>query len=120
MRTHLLGTALWLLHRQSASRLAEVNARTLYRRGSRLITGLHGPNRLCTEIDDIPVQIVVETNYPFGEKLVYRLEVGAPVRFELWLRIPGWCDHPRIETSFAEQPTMTKRVPPPSSGLETG
>ena len=78
-----------------------------YRRGSRLITGLHAPNRLRTEIDDIPVQILVETDYPFGEKLVYRIEVGAPVRFELWLRIPGWCNQTqRSKQISAILPTM--------------
>jgi hypothetical protein len=79
-----------------------------YRRGSRLITGLHAPNRLRTVIDDIPVQIVVETDYPFGEKLVYRMEVGVPVRFEIWLRIPGWCEEPKIETNFGNPPTMIR------------
>jgi hypothetical protein len=77
-----------------------------YRRGTRLMTGLHAPNRLRTEIDNVPVQIVVETDYPFGEKLVYRVEVGAAVRFELWLRIPGWCNRPKIESSFGIPPTM--------------
>jgi hypothetical protein len=77
-----------------------------FRRGSRLITGLHAPNRLRTEIEDVPVQIVVETDYPFSEKLVYQIEVDAPVRFELWLRIPGWCTQPKIETNFAESPDI--------------
>jgi DUF1680 family protein len=77
-----------------------------YRRGSRLVAGVHAPNRLRTEIEDVPVQIRVETDYPFREKLVYRVEVGAPVRFELCLRIPSWCEHPRIDASFTEQPTI--------------
>jgi DUF1680 family protein len=53
------------------------------------------------------VQVIVETDYPFGEKLLYKIEVGAPVRFGLSLRVPGWCDQPEIETSFAELPKMT-------------
>ena len=77
-----------------------------YRDGSRLITGLHAPNRLRTTIEGISVQIQVQTDYPFGEKLVYRIEVGAPVQFELWLRIPGWCEQPTLQISFVGEPEI--------------
>jgi len=77
-----------------------------YRRGACLIAGVHAPNRLRTKIKDTAVQIRLETDYPFGEKLSYRIEVGAPVRFELCLRIPGWCHQPKINASFSEEPTF--------------
>jgi len=69
-----------------------------YRCGSRLIAGVHAPNRLRTRIEEVPVQIQVETEYPFSEKLIYRIEVDVPVRFELCLRIPSWCNQPRISS----------------------
>ncbi len=77
-----------------------------YRRGSCLITGVHAPNRLRTEIEGVPVEIQVETAYPFSERLVYRIEVGSSSKFELWLRIPSWCSQPRVIANFSEKPVI--------------
>jgi hypothetical protein len=35
------------------------------------------------------------TNYPFEESISLAVDVDAPTRFPLHLRIPAWCDNPR-------------------------
>ena len=37
------------------------------------------------------VTIIEKTNYPFEEKIVFDFSSGKPVKFPLYLRIPGWC-----------------------------
>lgn len=37
------------------------------------------------------VNIRQDTDYPWSGRVFLRLETRMPVRFSLWLRIPGWC-----------------------------
>lgn len=43
-----------------------------------------------------PIEVVQETNYPFGEDIDFIVQAKAPVNFPLLLRIPGWCKTPRL------------------------
>ena len=47
--------------------------------------------------DGTEVTIAEKTGYPFDERI--ELEVSSPkaVRFPLYLRVPGWCDSPRVK-----------------------
>ncbi len=47
--------------------------------------------------DGVPVRIVEETEYPFGERVAFTVSTEKPVEFPLWLRIPEWCAAPSIE-----------------------
>jgi hypothetical protein len=39
------------------------------------------------------VKIAQETHYPFEETVRFKVSTAEPVRFPLYLRIPGWLDH---------------------------
>ena len=47
------------------------------------------PCRLETQINGTPVQITIETDYPFEDGYRVTVETQAPVEFTLHLRIPG-------------------------------
>lgn len=42
------------------------------------------------------VEIVQETDYPFGEEIILTIRTSTPVAFPLSLRIPGWCRAPQV------------------------
>jgi hypothetical protein len=43
------------------------------------------------------VEISEETDYPFGDTITLRISAAAPARFPLYLRIPRWCENPRLK-----------------------
>lgn len=66
---------------------------------------LYGPSRVghLAGKDRQPVEILEETNYPFSEQVTFRIRSKAPVRFPLLLRVPAWCEHPRIRINGRAQ-----------------
>lgn len=42
------------------------------------------------------VKIVESTSYPFDETISLSISTSIPIRFPLYLRIPGWCLEPRL------------------------
>lgn len=42
------------------------------------------------------VKITEETDYPFGERITFRVSAAGPVRFPLYLRVPRWCVAPAV------------------------
>jgi hypothetical protein len=45
------------------------------------------------------VTITEKTNYPFEEKIIFTIDTNKPVKFPLYLRIPGWCSSAVIRIS---------------------
>lgn len=45
------------------------------------------------------VEIVQQTDYPFSEEIHFTIRTAKPVAFPFSLRIPGWCDAPRIQVN---------------------
>ncbi|MCS7089737.1 MAG: glycoside hydrolase family 127 protein [Verrucomicrobiota bacterium] len=43
------------------------------------------------------VHLRVQTQYPFEESIRIRLATPEPVRFPLYLRVPGWCETPQLK-----------------------
>jgi len=41
-------------------------------------------------------KIAEETRYPFGEIIEFAVSTHEPVRFPLWLRVPGWCREAKV------------------------
>ncbi len=52
---------------------------------------LYAASETRVNIGGVPVRVDVETDYPWDGQIVVRVKVQRPVRFTLWLRIPGWC-----------------------------
>ncbi|MGA2857904.1 MAG: beta-L-arabinofuranosidase domain-containing protein [Candidatus Sulfotelmatobacter sp.] len=63
-----------------------------------LAATLYGPSKLSTTVgkDRREIEIVQETDYPFGEKIDFIIGTKQPVEFPLSLRIPEWCSAPAL------------------------
>jgi uncharacterized protein len=44
----------------------------------------------------VPVNLTCRTEYPFRESIEITVHSARPVCFPLWVRIPGWCENPRL------------------------
>ncbi len=50
----------------------------------------YAPCAVRTDIQGVPVQLDLATDYPFSGELQLRVRAERPIRFPLHLRIPGW------------------------------
>ncbi|MGB0075670.1 MAG: beta-L-arabinofuranosidase domain-containing protein [Terracidiphilus sp.] len=59
---------------------------------------LYGPSKVNAIVgpDRRKVEIVQKTNYPFDEQIQFKINADGAVTFPLSLRIPAWCDEPRL------------------------
>lgn len=48
-------------------------------------------------------RVRMETDYPFGERVTLRIEQAPRAGFRLALRVPGWCEAPRLAVNGAAQ-----------------
>jgi hypothetical protein len=72
---------------------------------------VYAPSRLQVKVaKGIQVNIREETEYPFGDKILFHIEPEKDVNFPLQLRIPQWCQTPsiRINGEPAAQPEPGK------------
>ena len=53
---------------------------------------VYAPCAIRTNIQDVPVEIDVETDYPFRDTVTIAVRTKSDVRFPLLLRIPGWAE----------------------------
>ena len=63
-----------------------------------LVATLYGPSRVRTTIGPAKqkVEIIETTDYPFAEQIHFRFVLDAPTVFPFSVRIPAWCQAPRI------------------------
>jgi DUF1680 family protein len=63
-----------------------------------LAATMYGPSTVNAKVgpENHPVQITQKTNYPFEEEIRFEIKADRPITFALSLRIPAWCDAPRI------------------------
>jgi hypothetical protein len=54
------------------------------------------PSILRTQVRGTPVRVEMATEYPFRESIRIDIEVEAPVRFPLKIRVPGWARGARL------------------------
>lgn len=52
----------------------------------------YAPSYIDVTIKGVPVQLKLETDYPFDSTLTFTLYTPQPVAFPLYLRIPGWAN----------------------------
>ncbi|WP_245631775.1 beta-L-arabinofuranosidase domain-containing protein [Alicyclobacillus ferrooxydans] len=45
------------------------------------------------------IELDVQTEYPFREHVLITLTLKHETRFPMWLRIPGWCQHPQVKVN---------------------
>jgi DUF1680 family protein len=58
----------------------------------------YGPCKLSALVADrVPVEIVCQTEYPFGETIDITVKPEREASFPLSFRIPGWCKTPTLE-----------------------
>jgi uncharacterized protein len=64
-----------------------------------LVPAFYGPSTVITKVgkENQTVTIVEETGYPFSERVDFRIKTPVPVKFALYLRIPGWCGKAQLE-----------------------
>jgi DUF1680 family protein len=63
-----------------------------------LVAALYGPSEVTHRVGDANRLITLreQTDYPFSDLVRFEIARGGPVRFTLWLRIPGWCRGARL------------------------
>jgi hypothetical protein len=64
---------------------------------------LYGPSKIKAKVgaDQTSVEIVQTTNYPFEEEIHFKIDASRAVHFPLSLRVPAWCDAPRLTVNGA-------------------
>jgi hypothetical protein len=73
---------------------------------------MYGPSTLNTTIgpNRQPIQITQTTHYPFDEQVKLTIQSSRAVSFPLSLRVPRWCDNPRLTLNGVAVPvTRTTR-----------
>jgi hypothetical protein len=65
--------------------------------GNGLAAVLYAPSKVTAKVGDgTKVTITEKTTYPFDEKIRLTIKTQKPVRFPLYLRVPGWCENPGL------------------------
>jgi hypothetical protein len=64
---------------------------------------LYGPSRVRTTAgaENVPVEIIQTTSYPFEETIRMTIRPERAVKFPLLLRAPVWCAQPRLKINGA-------------------
>ncbi len=65
--------------------------------GDGIALHLYGGATLKTTLKGKTLKIVEESNYPWSGEISVRIETGAPVAFDLLLRIPGWANGAQVK-----------------------
>ncbi len=49
--------------------------------------------------DGVKVKLVETTDYPFEDSVELKVVADQPVRFPIYLRVPGWCEKPTVQVN---------------------
>ena len=59
---------------------------------------LYAPSQVTAKVGNgTKVKIIENTQYPFDENVELSITTNKPVKFPLYLRVPGWCENPIVE-----------------------
>ncbi|MDH7600990.1 MAG: glycoside hydrolase family 127 protein [Armatimonadota bacterium] len=68
--------------------------------GNGLAAAMYAPCTVRAKVGDgLVVSITESTDYPFSDEIVFTLESPKPMRFPLYLRVPGWCPNPKLNVN---------------------
>lgn len=75
-----------------------------------LAAALYGPSSITSNVGEAgkKVTIVEETQYPFSERIDFEIRCKESVQFPFTLRIPGWCDNPKVMLNGRELDIKTR------------
>jgi DUF1680 family protein len=59
----------------------------------------YGPNELRTAVEGTALTVQTLTEYPFNDRVELIIQPANEIRFELLLRIPGWCNRPKVQVN---------------------
>ena len=66
----------------------------------------YAPCAVYTDIQGVPVQIDLATDYPFGGELQLKVRAERPTSFPLHLRIPGWAAGAEVQIGESSAPAQ--------------
>ena len=88
----------------NAGRIAPYFVKSMWMKDSEgLVAALFGPNELQTTVKGEKVRIVEETEYPFGNSILYHVSVESPVAFVMKIRKPVWSKSFTINCDYQER-----------------
>lgn len=68
--------------------------------GDGLAAYLYAPSSVTAKVKGgVEVTIEEETNYPFTEAVTFKVNPAKPVKFPLYLRVPGWCTRAKVHVN---------------------
>ncbi|MBR6725863.1 MAG: glycoside hydrolase family 127 protein [Clostridia bacterium] len=70
---------------------------TFMRYDKGIVSTVLAPSSVSTKIGNANVNVTLETDYPFTNKLVYRIKTDSPISFTLKIRIPSFVDGVTID-----------------------
>ena len=69
--------------------------------GDGLVATLYGPSRVATKVNDVAINVVEKTGYPFSFNIEFAIETAGEVAFPLRLRVPSWSGEPVVTAADA-------------------
>ncbi|MEW5982245.1 MAG: beta-L-arabinofuranosidase domain-containing protein [Acidobacteriota bacterium] len=72
-----------------------------------IVTAAWAPSRAQFESRGVPVEVSLETDYPFRDALRIRVRPDRTARFPLVLRVPGWAEGASVRVTGDGEKTMT-------------
>jgi len=98
----------------NAGRLMPYYAEGMWMKGDdnkQLAALLYGPNVLETNMNGTPLKITEDTDYPFSDKIVFKIKPDQPVSFDLVLRKPFNCQDFELDSpDGAQVEELTDRI----------
>ncbi|MBK9139895.1 MAG: glycoside hydrolase family 127 protein [Verrucomicrobia bacterium] len=79
--------------------------------GNGLAAVLYAPSAVRAKVGDgTLVTVTANTHYPFDERIEFTVATPEPVRFPLYLRVPGWTTTPTLKVNGAAQAIAPRRL----------
>ncbi|HEV2970615.1 MAG TPA: beta-L-arabinofuranosidase domain-containing protein [Pirellulales bacterium] len=70
-----------------------------------LCASLYAASEVTAKVaDGAEVKVVEESDYPFSDAIQLKIAATKPVRFPLYLRVPGWCGKPAVGINAEPKP----------------